>query len=66
MFPVTTESALLAQRLSTPPETPAERERRVRASAEVAREMLRNGCSANTIMRYTGLREDELRRLESR
>lgn len=65
MSPTPTSSALLAQRLSTPPETPADRERRVRASVEVAREMLRNGCSSNTITRYTGLREEELSRLEA-
>ena len=54
------KTALLTQRLMTPPESPTERERRVRASLKVAKDMLRNGCSINTVTRYTGLREEEL------
>ncbi len=56
-----TESALLAQRLSTPLESPAERQRRERQSIQVARQMLANGCSSNDVVRHTGLKEEQLR-----
>ena len=55
------QSALLTQRLQTPPESPAERQRRERHSIQVARQMLANGCSANDVIRHTGLKEEQLR-----
>lgn len=57
------QSALLAQRLSTPLESPAERQRRERRSIQVARQMLANGCSANDVIRHTGLKEEQLRKV---
>ena len=56
-----TRPTLLNHRLTTPAETAQERARRVSASLKVAREMLRNGCSVNTVTRYTGLTEEQLR-----
>ncbi len=48
---------------STPTETVAERRQREARALQVARQMLQNGCCANTIVRYTGLREEMLRQL---
>ncbi len=56
-----TRPALLTQRLSTPPESSSERQRRERQSIQVARQMLANGCSDDYIIRHTGLKEEQLR-----
>ena len=54
------DSALLNLRLRTPSENQAQRRDRVSRSRQVARQMLSNGCSANTVARYTGLKEEDL------
>lgn len=59
-----TNSALLSQRLQTPAESPDQRRARETRSVQVARQMLSNGCSANAVTRYTGLKEEQLRALE--
>ena len=56
-------SALLRQRVTTPEETPSERHLREQRSLQVARQMMSNGCCANTVMRYTGLSDEQLHKL---
>ena len=56
-------SALLNLRLRTGAEDHAQRRDRVTRSRQVARQMIQNGCSANAVVRYTGLKEEELRSL---
>ena len=62
MRPRSTQS-LQYQRVYVPRETPTERQAREARSLQVARQMFSNGCTANDIARYTGLKEDALRLL---
>jgi len=57
-------SALLQQKISSTRETVVQQRERERKSMEVASQMLRNGCCANTVSRYTGLPEDTLRQIQ--
>ena len=56
-----TNSALLSLRLRTPSESATQRSSRVARSIQVARQMIKNGHSVNSALRYTGLKEEELR-----
>ena len=53
-------SALQYNRLLVPRESIAQRQERVGRSLQVARQMMSNGCCANTVARYTGLSDAQL------